>query len=547
MEESMTKKGLKVLTQSVNDVPLIIEMANQLKFEEILEKHLGTHGLQQGLNNGKLSVGWLAFIISQANHCKNMVREWSNGIVDVLQSCLKAPIREVEFSDDRLGNLLDRLSLDEAWEEIEKDLGQHIVQIYRVKRKTIRLDGTTTYGYHEVLENNLMQYGLSKDHRPDLPQVKLMTASLDPSLILAVDVREGQRNDDVLYLPLIKRIDKWINQDKLLYVGDSKMSSFAIRASIEVSGNYYLTPLALETASLRKYFQECVKKADQVNLVLIGNEIKGYEEIRDQELPEVAKWKERVLIIRSEKFFKSEEKKLEKKLESAQKKLRVLFNRRGCYQIKQENQMQEAIKSIVKSFGVEELLEVKYEVGKRISIKQIARLENKIKDKKKFLGWRIYLTNSPVKQLSLKKGILLYRSHWRVDQHFKILKKSGLGLSPLYVRTEKRIKGLVRLLSLAARLLGFMTYKIKTNLAKERKTVKGLWDDKKNKETAKPTALSILKSFSKANITLSKTIIDENEYWYLTPLKENLREVLIYLNISLSLYDIKYYQPLTKW
>ena len=68
----------------------------------------------------------------------------------------------------------------------------------------VRLDATTSCGYHTVTDDGLMQLGHSKDHRPDLAQFKLMAAAAEPSgLFLAGDVHPGNAADDPLYLPLI--------------------------------------------------------------------------------------------------------------------------------------------------------------------------------------------------------------------------------------------------------------------------------------------------------------------------------------------------------
>lgn len=64
-------------------------------------------------------MGWLSYIISQADHRMNAVRDWANKMPIVLASLLDAPIRDVEFSDDRLCNLLDRFSDGHAWESLE--------------------------------------------------------------------------------------------------------------------------------------------------------------------------------------------------------------------------------------------------------------------------------------------------------------------------------------------------------------------------------------------------------------------------------------------
>lgn len=53
-----------------------------------------------------------------------------------------------------------------------------------------------------------MQHGgHSKDHRPDLAQLKLMAAAAEPSgHLIASDAVAGQRADDPLYVPLIRRV-----------------------------------------------------------------------------------------------------------------------------------------------------------------------------------------------------------------------------------------------------------------------------------------------------------------------------------------------------
>ncbi len=60
-----------VISERIDDVPLIIEICKQLRLDEMIEDHLGTHGLQQGMPNGKLTVGWLSYIISRSDHRMN--------------------------------------------------------------------------------------------------------------------------------------------------------------------------------------------------------------------------------------------------------------------------------------------------------------------------------------------------------------------------------------------------------------------------------------------------------------------------------------------
>ena len=110
----------------------------------------------------------------------------------------------------------------------------------------VRLDATTSCGYHTVTDDGLMQLGHSKDHRPDLAQFKLMAAVAEPTgLFLAGDVHPGNAADDPLYLPLYRRVRTLLGQTGLLYAGDCKMAALETRAEIAANRDFYLTRLPL--------------------------------------------------------------------------------------------------------------------------------------------------------------------------------------------------------------------------------------------------------------------------------------------------------------
>ena len=90
----------------------------------------------------------------------------------------------------------------------------------------------------------------SLDHRPDLPQLKLVLASLDPlGMPLATEVLSGEQADDPVYLPIIARVRNGLKQKGLLYVGDCKMAALQTRASLAAQGDFYLCPLSALQAS----------------------------------------------------------------------------------------------------------------------------------------------------------------------------------------------------------------------------------------------------------------------------------------------------------
>jgi transposase len=112
-------------------------------------------------------------------------------------------VRSLDFTDDRLAVVLDYLSDDERWQVCERELGQHLIRVYDLHPSLVRVDGTTVSGYVQPSPVGLFQFGHSKDHRPDSPQVKIKLSALDPlGVPLGVTIIGGQRADDGLYVPV---------------------------------------------------------------------------------------------------------------------------------------------------------------------------------------------------------------------------------------------------------------------------------------------------------------------------------------------------------
>ena len=123
---------------------------------------------------------WLTHILSEADHRLNHVQPWAEQRLDTLRGCTQRPVRGLDLTDDRLASVLPALSDDARWVGFERALSRELVRVYDLQPASVRVDSTTASGYWQVTEDGLFQFGHSKDHRPDLPQVKVMLATLDP-------------------------------------------------------------------------------------------------------------------------------------------------------------------------------------------------------------------------------------------------------------------------------------------------------------------------------------------------------------------------------
>ena len=235
---------LTVTNERVDDIPLLLAQMDRMGLQPLLDKHFPTHGNWLGLSFGWVTVLWLTHILSSGDHRLSHVQKWAEGRLHTLSSSTGKEVEALDFSDDRLCDILWALSSDKDWAEFESELNGQLVRVYDLRANRVRLDATTASGYGSVTEGGLFQFGHSKAHRPDLPQVKVMLSTLDPlGMPLVTEVVSGEKADDPLYRPSIERVRASLGLSGLLYVGDSKMASMETRASIHQAGDFYLTPL----------------------------------------------------------------------------------------------------------------------------------------------------------------------------------------------------------------------------------------------------------------------------------------------------------------
>ncbi len=416
-----------------------------------------------------------------------------------------------------------------------------------------------------------MQYGHSKAHRPDLPQLKLMLAAADPGgYPIACDVHPGQSADDPLYQPLYARVREIVGQKGLLYIGDCKMASLSTRANIVAHGDYYLVPLPLtgETAEqIETWIAKLVDGSQPAELVfdserLIGGGYEFQREISTRFEDEKICWTERVIVFRSLDLAKKQSLKLETRLTDATAAIEKLTPPpgRGRRQYHNEVELRTEVNHILEKYQVTDLLTVNWqrvekkttryvgrgrggpnrkkrtEIKVRYVITSIARNESLIAKHKQRLGFRVLATHASVAKIPFDTVVRNSRKSYSIEHDFHLIKSRPIGISPLYVRREDQIIGLTHLLMIALRLLTLIQIQVRDALANCGQELEGLYPGQPNRTTSVPTAKRLLRAVAQAEITLTQISIKGQELWYLTPLPDLLDRLLIYLKLDASLY-----------
>src|SRR5712692_8803816 len=233
-----------IITERVDDIPLLLEQMQRMGLPALFDDHFPTHGNWRGLSLGWVTTIWLSSILSRGDHRLVHVEPWVANRLWTLRATTGQAVERLAFTDDRLEIVLRCLHDDTRWAAFESALNQHTVRVYELPTVRVHVDSTSASAYATVSAAGLFQFGHSKDYRPDLPQVKVMQAVLDPlGMPLATDVVSGERADDPLYMPCIERVQASLGRRGLLYVGDCKMASRDTRARIAAPGDFYLCPL----------------------------------------------------------------------------------------------------------------------------------------------------------------------------------------------------------------------------------------------------------------------------------------------------------------
>ena len=559
-----------IQTERVDDIPLLVKQQQEMGIAEIIDEEVSRHGNRGGLSLGWMVIGWLAYILSESDHRVSYVEAWAQERLHTLNGVIPGRVAAKDFSDDRLGDALEALSDDQVWGRIEAKLDERVVRVYELPTETVRVDTTTVSVYHDDEESTLIAYGHSKDHRPDLAQLKVLLATLDPLALPVVTlVVAGNQADDGLYIPAIKATQRSLSSNGLLYVGDSKMEALKTRAHLAHSSDHYLVPLsqkgdqqellaeqvAYVTAAKPELVSVYTSDGEEEQGVLIAQ---GWETVRTQEAviaDEFIEWQERLLLIYSPALARSGERGLEERLQKAEEKLARLTPApgRGKRQYSELEPLQAEVTSILNQHRVTDFLQVTYH--KHVEERHVRGYKDKpprtqttvryqlavtqnqaaIQAAQCTMGWRLYATNAPPERLSIENAVRTYRgSVPTIERLFSRLKGRPLGLRPVFVHREDHLKGLIRLLSLALGILTLIEFVAQRSLQAEQENLAGLFPGNPTKETNRPTTERLLRAFK--GIHLSIIDLPDQHIRHVTPLTELQNRILLLLRFSPTIY-----------
>lgn len=551
----------------VADLPVLWATLQRLDLPATLDRLFPAPVHWKGpLSPGEVLAVWLLFVLSQADHRLNHVQPWVAQHQGTLSALLGKAVLPVALHDDRLADWLHRLAAADSFAALERDLNRHTIRVYHLPTDTIRYDTTTANSYADVLsERGLLQFGHSKDD-PTRPQIKIAAGVLDPlGMPLCTAVVPGNSTDDPLYVPAIAQVQQALGQGGRTHVGDCKMAALATRAFVAAGQDFYLCPLSenqLSRAERQKLLQPVFASTQTLQQVWRPKgEGEPDELVAEGFWVEAAltatvddrqvRWTERRFLVRSLAYAQSQQAALERRLEKATKVLRELVVRKqGKKQLFHAELMAQA-EAIVRREGVEGLLS--YTARVRMTTRQVRayrgrparqetdvsfeidvrREETLIEEKKREMGWQVYATNAT--EMGLACVVWAYRGQYRIEDDWSRLKGRPLGLVPMYLKDERRMAGLVYLLSLGLRLLSLLEWVVRERLREDGAKLQGIYAGQPGRKTDRPSAELLLRTLK--TISVSVVEVHGQIHALLSPLTEVQERLLDLWGLPADLYE----------
>ena len=570
--------GQELISLRVDELPLLSDIIVDLGIKSSLDSILVEHGNWSGISVGQIVELWLCYILSECDHRLQNVEEWSESRIDLLRVLSgNRRLSSLDFTDDKLGLLLEKVGDSDVWGKIEQKINEKCLSVYRLESAselaTFRLDAAPMQSHGQVEEGGLLQYGYHK-HHADLPQFKVKLCTLDNELnhfaypITHLTV-SGNMSDDELYIPIIKQSKTVLSgisgyEIGNLYVGDSKLGSIGNRSYIVKGLDYYLCPLSLAQLS-QKNRNALIKERDKSTYYEVFREEKGERvkiaegfevvESLDYELDgEALNWSERRLFVHGTSYAASQQQAFDKRLAKVIVQIEnLLIRAQGKKYLSTKEEYQTSINKLLKDNNLEGFLEVKIQCvettkelrayGKKAARTEITSIfsieinknESAIEEHKSLLGWQVYGTNALEDLLSYEKCVFKYRHQSNIEGRFDDLRNKVAHLVPIYLQKDERIKGLVNILLLALKVCAVLEYRIAGALSKKGEELGNIYEGNPKRTSKKPSAKRILKAFDGISIALI-FVNYKLQFAIMTNLEPIQTQILELLNIEKEIY-----------
>jgi transposase len=417
-------------------------------------------------------------------------------------------IKPEHLNDDRLGNVLDELSIA-GLSELFLEISLAAANKFEIERETAHLDSTSFHvdGKYENSEPGEIEvtYGYSRDHRPDLKQFMMNLICVgDGDIPVLMGIANGNQSDKVRFAQLFQEFrQQWTFEglcvaDGALYSADNLMAMGGLRWLTRV-------PLSIKAAATL---------VDEV-VALTPSVINGYS--LKESISEYAGIEQRWILVESQQRRNSDLKQLAKKIEQCQQKSQQEFQALSHQEFACAADALDAANKLSKIMKWHQLWELETvakphydKAGKpkqdavptRISYHvtgTVIPIDTEIAAQRIRCGRFILATNVlDSSQLSASDALREYKAQQGVERGFRFLKDPLFFTASVFLKSPKRIAALGMIMALCLLVYNLGQRQLRQALAQADATI----PNQLGKPTATPTLRWVFQCFMAVHLVV---------------------------------------------
>jgi transposase len=501
--------------------PLLWQIINALQIEQSIDEHCP--GGKQAVSNGQAA---LAVLLTRLLKPKALykIAPWlkASGIEVLLKHEADA------FTDDALGRLLDALSpaTETLWTQI---IGQALQQYPAMAEQVIQYDITSCYFEGSYEDSELVQYGYSRDHRPDAKQMNLgLSLTGQSGLPLLYELLAGNTADNqtpFAHLAKLKQQLKTLNYPfSIVMVSDRAMLNRQLVAGYLKQKQHFVGPW---TPPEVRDIVRSVPEAELMASPLAFQPQSAQADAPPTYYGVMREWtfaydhqqaNLQVLVLYSRGKARLDAKKRQDHLDklisgltTIQHNLNRLRYKRYCY-------VQERIHALLRRYPAARKL-VTWSLKEDAGLLKFTfeQAEEALAEAAHMDGRYALVTNS---DLSADALLIAFKQQSKVEGRFRII-KGPIPIRPIHLRKADRIEALVFLTMLALVIYSILEWRVRQRTAPRKRP----W-----------TGRAILEAFEEFSVVL-QTFRDGSHLWLPPPLSDDQHLFWNALNLpSLSVF-----------
>ncbi len=233
------------VVKTLGSLALLKAMAEEMNLRGIIDTLVPWHGPKASATHGEVLE---ALVLNRLHSPRPLYRfdQWAavSGLADLYGRSAD------RFHDDRLRETLDQVHAYD--EEIQTAMALRSITHFGVPADSVLYDITSLYFEGEHTESELIEYGYSRDQKPDKKQINLgLTVSAEGGVPLLGRTLKGSTADVTTVEANTEALRRIIGRKELLTVTDGGMLSPANVVMLERQGVTFVAPWNAETAVLQ--------------------------------------------------------------------------------------------------------------------------------------------------------------------------------------------------------------------------------------------------------------------------------------------------------